>query len=382
MGRNGHPYCMKILYYMPFKPLGHHNPSGDLIIGTELFEFLRKHGAEVQLASRFRCRWIYLRPHLWPQLLLALWRAYLLCKKVRPDIWLTYHCYYKAPDLIGPLCCRLLNIPYVITQGIYSTKRKRKISTWAGFHLNRMALRQATCIFSNKRPDYENLQRLLPVERLKYIAPGLHPSEFICEGQARLRIRSALNAENRVVVMTAAMFRPGVKTRGILHVIRSCGRLVNKGHDLLLIIGGDGSQRAQIDQVATEILGERAVLLGQLSRQEMKDYYSAADIFAFPGIEESLGMVFLEAQACGLPVVACSDWGASEAVLSGETGLLSRACDEGHFDDHLDQLAADPNLRRRMGKAAANHVRQTHDLNRNYLELFTHLQDIAMKAGA
>lgn len=370
---------MKIIYYMPFKPLGHRNPSGDLVIGTELFDFLQKNSVEIQLASRFRCRWIYLKPHLWPKLLLELARVYRLCRKERPEVWLTYHSYYKAPDLIGPLCCRLLNIPYVIFQGIYSTKRRKRIKTWAGFYLNRMALRRAVCIFSNKRPDFKNLQRLFPAGRLMYIAPGLHPCEFTHDGAARKRIRSQLNAEDRVVVITAAMFRPGVKTRGLLQVIESCGRLVAKGYDPLLFIAGDGTEREKIVQAATDALGDRAVFLGRLARQTMKDYYSAADIFAFPGIEESLGMVFLEAQACELPVVACSDWGASEAVIDGETGLLSKAPEKHLFDAHLEQLAGDEDLRRKMGEAAARHVRQSHDIEVNYRVVLDHLQEIAAK---
>lgn len=370
---------MKLFYYMPFKPLGHRNPSGDLVIGTELYDFLQKNGADLFLASNFRCRWIYLKPYLWPRLLFELFRVYRFCKKERPEIWLTYHSYYKAPDIIGPLCCRLLKIPYVIFQGIYSTKRRKKVKTWAGFYLNRMALRQAVCIFSNKRPDHKNLQRLIPADRLFYISPGLHPGEFTFAGEARQRIRSKLNADDRLVVMTAAMFRPGVKTRGILQVIESCGRLLTKGYDPLLIIAGDGTEKEIIAQAATEALGESVVLLGRLSRDAMKDYYSAADIFVFPGIEESLGMVFLEAQACGLPVVACSDWGASEAVIDGETGLLSKAVDKHVFDAHLEQLAGDEELRRKMGKAAADHVRQTHDIESNYAAIHYHLQEIAAK---
>ena len=370
---------MKIFYYMPFKPLGHRNPSGDLVIGTELYDFLQKNGAEVELASRFRCRWIYLRPHLWPKLLFELARAYLFCKKERPAVWLTYHSYYKAPDLVGPLCCRLLNIPYVIFQGIYSTKRRKRLKTWIGFHLNRMALCRAVCIFANKRPDYDNLQRLLPTERLKYIAPGLHPNEFSSDDEARKRIRLQLNVGNRTVIMTAAMFRPGVKTRGILQVIESCGLLVEKGYDLLLVIAGDGGEKEKIVRAAADALGDRSVLLGKISRQDMKNYYSAADIFAFPGIEESLGMVFLEAQACGLPVVACSDWGASEAVVDGETGLLSKATDKHLFDAHLEQLTGNEGLRRKMGEAAAKHVRQSHDIEVNYKVMLDHLQGIAAK---
>ena len=72
-------------------------------------------------------------------------------------------------------------------------------------------------------------------------------------------------------------------------------------------------------------LPNRALFLGKIPRPELYQYYSAADIFAFPGIEESLGMVYLEAQSCNLPVVAYQDWGGREAVVHGQTGLLSPA---------------------------------------------------------
>ncbi|MFN2354157.1 MAG: glycosyltransferase family 1 protein, partial [Desulfopila sp.] len=194
-------------------------PSGDLVIGSELFDYLAKSGVEIHLVSRFRCRWIFLKPHLWPLLLVELFRVVWACHRARPDIWLTYHSYYKAPDIIGPLCCRLLHIPYVIFQGIYSTKRRRKLKTRAGFYLNRLALQQACTVFTNKKSDYANLVRLLPTERVVYIPPGLHPEDFYFDEEQRRRIRAKLGVEDRVVVMTAAMFRPGVKTRGICMVI-------------------------------------------------------------------------------------------------------------------------------------------------------------------
>ncbi len=371
---------MKILYYMPFKPLGHANPSGDLIIGTELFDFLREKGTSIKLASRFRCRWIYLKPHLWPLLFAELLRVMWACRKQKPDIWLTYHSYYKAPDILGLLCCRLLGIPYVIFQGIYSTKRRRRIKTKVGFYLNRMALQHAACVFTNKKPDHKNLARLLPAEKIIYIPPGLHPQDFCFEADSRRKIRDRLGAGERAVIMTAAMFRPGVKTRGICQVISSCRLLLEKGCDLLLIIAGDGIKKETIQKRVKIELGDHGILLGKLPRHSMKEYYSAADIFAFPGIEESLGMVFLEAQSCGLPVVACSDWGAGEAVADRETGFLSSAEDEKLFVAHLEKLLGDDKLRQGMGEAAAEHVRKYHDINKNYGMVHRHLQKIATKS--
>lgn len=370
---------MKIVYYMPFKPLGHRNPSGDLIIGTEIFEFLGSRGVEIELASKFRCRWIYFKPQLWPLLFVEFFRVLWLCRKVKPDLWLTYHSYYKAPDIIGSLCCRLLGIPYVIFQGIYSTKRRKKLKTWAGFYLNRMALSQADRVLNNKRPDHFNLARLLPEDRLAYVPPGLHPEDFQFSESSRKQTRERLMAKDRVLVMTAAMFRPGVKTRGLLQVIESCRVLLEKGCELFLIIAGDGSERTRIADQAEAELGDNCLLLGKIPRYSMAEYYSAADVFAFPGIEESLGMVYLEAQSCGLPVVACRDWGAKEAVVDGETGLLCAAADEHHFTLNLEKLIHDSRLRKELGRAAAEHVRRNHDITRNYETIHNHLKEIARK---
>lgn len=357
---------MKIAYYMPFKAMGHKNPSGDLVIGTELFSYLVRNGAEVELVSKFRCRWIYLKPHLWPLLIVELLRVLSHCRKNRPDLWVSYHSYYKAPDVVGALCCRLLGIPYVIFQGIYSTKRRRSLKTLVGFHLNRLALLSTQCVFTNKKPDEKNLRRLLDPDKIIYVPPGLHPEEFQFDGLSRKQLRSQWQIENSLVVFTAAMFRPGVKTDGIIRVIESCKSLKAKGKDIFLVVAGDGVNREILQELAENQLGSACLFLGKIKRSQMKNYYSAADIFAFPGIEESLGMVFLEAQSCGLPIVAYQDWGASEAVVDKSTGLLSAAAEEQQFTRNLGRLIDDSLRRQSMGERAADHVRVRHDIEKNY----------------
>ena len=151
---------MRIAFYAPFKPLGHPRPSGDLAIGTGLYQFLEGREHQINKISNLRTRWIYWKPWLWPQIAKARNRALMRCYRMGAVIWLTYHSYYKAPDLIGPECARRLHLPYVIFQGIYSTKRRRDWRTWAGFVLNRRALLCADHVFSNRKIDLVNLERV------------------------------------------------------------------------------------------------------------------------------------------------------------------------------------------------------------------------------
>jgi phosphatidyl-myo-inositol dimannoside synthase len=108
------------------------------------------------------------------------------------------------------------------------------------------------------------------------------------------------------------------------------------------------------------------VFTGQLPRERLYRFYSAGDLFAFPGIRESLGMVYLEAQACGLPVVAYDNGGVPEVVRDGRTGTLVAPLDEDAFGAAIAALLADAPRRRQMGEAARRHVAQDHDLPTNY----------------
>jgi len=357
---------MKIAYYMPFKPLGHKNPSGDLITGTELFFDLQNRGHNIDLISRLRCRWIYYKPL--NMIRLARERRKIVSKHApaRPDLWLSYHSYYKAPDLLGPHCCKQFGIPYLIFQGIYSTKRRKKFKSLPGFLLNRKSLLQADHLFTNKRRDYKNLLRLVSEKKLTFIAPGIKPENFRFSEEQRLKLRNKWQINNERVVLSTAMMRPGVKTEGLATVIQSCGALQKRGLSLKLIIVGDGSCRKQLEQIAREQLQHPAVFTGKINRDELFGYYSAADLFAFPGIEESLGMVYLEAQSCGLPVIAHRDWGGGEAIMDKQTGLLSSSSHPEEFTENMGVLITKDELRRKLGQQGIEHVKKNHDIDKNY----------------
>jgi len=367
---------MRICFYAPFKPLGHAHPSGDLVTAAGICDYLEKKGHQVLTASTLRCRWLYWKPWLWPRLV---WEKKQVVRKYATrsvDLWFTYHSYYKAPDLVGPAASKKLNIPYVIFQGIYSTKRRRQFKARPGFYLNKAALLAASHIFTNKNVDFINLQRLIPKERLTYVAPGLNPEEFAFDGQARRELRLQWCPDDEPVIFSAAMFRRDVKTRGLKWVIRACGQLARGGQHFQLVIAGDGKEKKTLQKLAADQLPCRVRFVGKIPRADLYRYYSAADLFVFPGIGESLGMVFLEAQACGLPVVACDNAGFPEAVQDQKTGFLVPVNAMAPFVEAVKRLIEDRGLRQQMGLAAKSYVRSTRDLNMNYQEIDRVLENI------
>lgn len=357
---------LRIAFYAPLKPLGHPHPSGDLVIGTGLYQFLKGRGHILERVSRFRSRWVYWKPWLWPQLVWAKTQAPKRCRRLGANLWMTYHSYYKAPDLLGPECCRRLGLPYAIFQGIYSTKRRKSWQTWTGFILNRRALLAADHVFTNRKEDLTNLTRIVTEQNLTYVVPGILPEQFTFDSRSRDELRQELGITDGVVVLTAAMFRPGVKAEGLSWVIRSCGALFRQNIPLHLVIAGEGKESSRLRQMADSHLPGRVRFLGKVARSAMSRFYSAGDLFVFPGIRESLGMVYLEAQSCGLPVVAFASGGVAEVVADGVSGYLVSPFDGEEFNQAMAGLLTDSAMRKRMGSAAADYVRRRHDLNRNY----------------
>jgi glycosyltransferase involved in cell wall biosynthesis len=104
--------------------------------------------------------------------------------------------------------------------------------------------------------------------------------------------------------------------------------------------------------------------------------YAGARAFVYAPYDEMLGLAALEAMSCGVPVVAVRDGGVAETILDGVTGWLT-ARDPAHFAARLEALLADEVLRRRMGAAAAEHVRATWTWPRTVDRIETVLREVA-----
>jgi glycosyltransferase involved in cell wall biosynthesis len=372
---------VKIAFYCPNKPLTHPHPSGDLVIAQGIQSALNRLGHDCREIVQFRARWFWKTRAGWIEAVRALAAAWRSASAFGPQLWMTYHSYYKSPDVVGPRISRLLSIPYVIFQPMYGTRRGKDTATSPGFHLNRWALKRAGHVFSNNLRDLEGLGRIVSPERITYLAPGIYPEELERDLEGGRTIREALNIPaDRLVILTAARWREGVKAESFLYLLKALLQLERLHTDFTLLVVGDGPKEAELREAARSALGERIVFAGRVLRASMARYYSAADIFAFPGIGESLGMVFLEAQSCGTPVVALDTAGVPQVVVHGKTGILAARDDGGEaMAEALEFLARNPLRRRTLGDAGVRFVREARNLHRNYSELSEKLESLAGK---
>jgi glycosyltransferase involved in cell wall biosynthesis len=150
------------------------------------------------------------------------------------------------------------------------------------------------------------------------------------------------------------------ENKGVHTVFGAFLRLAPGHPGLSLVVAGAGddhiaeSMRAE---AAAAGLGDRLEILGFVEHEQLPGLYRSADLLAAPSqFEGGLGMVYLEAMACGVPVIAAAAGGAAEAVVDGETGILLERGDSEATTAAIAELLADPARRARMGAAARLHV--------------------------
>ncbi|MGC4896899.1 glycosyltransferase family 4 protein [Micromonospora sp. DT31] len=190
---------------------------------------------------------------------------------------------------------------------------------------------------------------------LRRLAPGVdvdtyHPA---VDGQ---RVRARLGLADRPVVVCVSRLVP---RKGQDMLIRALPQIRRRVPDAALLVVGGGPYRATLEKLARQSGVERDVVFtGSVPSAELPAHYAAGDVYAMPcrtrnrGLDvEGLGIVYLEASATGLPVVAGDSGGAPDAVREGETGYVVRGRDVAQLADRVATLLADRDLARQLGAA-------------------------------
>jgi phosphatidyl-myo-inositol dimannoside synthase len=191
--------------------------------------------------------------------------------------------------------------------------------------------------------------------RLEQLTPGVD-SDAYHPGVDGSAVRARYGLSDRPVIVCVSRLVPRKGQDALVRALTAVRQRV-PGAALLLVSGGPDRKRlAKLAQQAG--VAEHVVFTGSVPWEELPAHYAAGDVFAMPcrtrmgGLDvEGLGIVYLEASATGLPVVAGDSGGAPEAVLEGETGFVVGGRDLAALTDRLVTLLTDRDLARRMGSA-------------------------------
>jgi glycosyltransferase involved in cell wall biosynthesis len=337
---------MRIAFYAPLKAPDHPVPSGDRQMARLLIEALATAGHQVELVSSLRAFHTTPEPAFYDTLsatasveasrIMTSWERGGL-----PDLWFTYHPYYKAPDLLGPELAAATGIPYVTAEASYSERRND--GAWADTQRKIVsAVRNAAVNLCFTERDRNGLERAVPDARLVGFPP------FI-KSQPVTRVPGRI--PNLIAV---AMMRLGDKLQSYRMLAAALMRISDR--DWTLTIVGSGPAEADVRSAFGGIATERINWVGQVAPEDVPSIMAKADIYVWPGFGEAYGLAYLEAGASSLPVVAQRIAGVSEAVVDGETALLTAPEDVDAFAASVSRLLNNADLRDSMGERGREFV--------------------------
>ncbi|HBF85541.1 MAG TPA: alpha-(1-2)-phosphatidylinositol mannosyltransferase [Streptomyces sp.] len=190
--------------------------------------------------------------------------------------------------------------------------------------------------------------------RMVQLPPGVDEKTFH-PGSGGDGVRARLGLTDRPVVVCVSRLVP---RKGQDTLILAMPAILAREPDTVLLVVGGGPYAGRLKRLAAETGVQDSVrFTGPVPWEELPAHYGAGDVFAMPcrtrrgGLDvEGLGIVYLEASATGLPVVAGDSGGAPDAVLDGETGWVVRGGSAEETADRIVTLLGDPALRRRMGE--------------------------------
>ncbi len=342
---------MHLAFYAPMKSPDHPNPSGDRTIARAILSAFSNMGATTTIASQLRTRDgsgdAELQSSLFEQASLEVTRLLDLSKSEAWDAWVTYHNYYKAPDLIGPAVTKALGIPYVLIEA--TRARKRLTGLWADFaHAAEAATDAADIVFYFSTRDAKALERDAPSgQKLLHLRPFLD--------QSNLPSRVAKGHS----ILVVGMMRPGDKMASYQIIADTLAQLDFDRWQLK--VAGDGTARPDIEHMFKPF-GDRIQFLGKLEKAELFDAYIDAGVLFWPGVNEALGMIYIEAQAAGLPVVAQDRPGMRDVLAPGSYPDPSDGVSP--LSIRLSTLLSDPDVRREASSAARQFIANYHLLPR------------------
>jgi phosphatidylinositol alpha-1,6-mannosyltransferase len=267
------------------------------------------------------------------------------------------YCAHVNLTLVALLAARLTRVPWLLA--IYG------IEAWqqSPRRLVAFAARRADHLISISELT---LKRFLcfapyPPERRSLAPNAVHLDRFgMRPKNPSLIARWGLSG--RKVILTLGRMHPSERYKGFDEVLDILPALARQLPEVAYVIAGDGADRPRLKAKAADLgIADRVVFTGYIDEAEKADLYRLADVYVMPSYGEGFGFVFLEAMACGTPVVASAIDGGREAVLDGELGrivnphdptalreaILAAFTDERRIPPQLDDFAW-PNFAKRV----------------------------------
>jgi D-inositol-3-phosphate glycosyltransferase len=280
------------------------------------------------------------------------------------------HAHFFMSGLVAANLKQSLGIPFVVTFHALGEVRKQCQGSCdrfpaERFEIEKRVIREADRIVALCPQDQEDLITLYQADpaKLTIIGNGVNPDEFYPLETDMARSLVGISPAEPVILQLGRM----VPRKGVDTVVQALGVLsrVYATRARLLIVGGECDdpdpaatpEIARLQALAADAgVADRVTFTGRRGREQLRYYYSAADVFVTTPWYEPFGITPLEAMACGTPVIGASVGGIKHTVRDGKTGFLVPPNDPEALAAKLALLLSDDALRSRLGQRGRQHV--------------------------
>ncbi|MDB4920742.1 glycosyltransferase family 1 protein [Mucilaginibacter sp.] len=279
------------------------------------------------------------------------------------------HAHFFMSALVAAGIKQLLGIPYTVTFHALGAIRQIHQGSSDKFPCDRIQIEKEVALLADRviaecPQDRDDLMMHygVPACKICIIPCGFSNQEFYPVEKHQARELLKLNADEPIVLQLGRM----VPRKGVDNVVKAIAKLKANGKKVkLVIVGGESeypdpqsspelSRLYSIAQ-AHDVL-DHIHFAGRKGRDELKYYYSAADVFVTTPWYEPFGITPLEAMACGTPVIGANVGGIKYSVVDGETGALVTPDDPDELADKVNELIFDKDRLQRLGQNAIERV--------------------------
>jgi len=280
------------------------------------------------------------------------------------------HSHYWLSGQVGVLAADRWGVPLVHSMHTMAKVKNTALATgdrpepWGRVVGEEQVVESADQLIANTDDEAAQLVRLYDADpaRVHVVHPGVDLNVFrpLDPGNARRQLGLPADA---VVLMFAGRIQP-LKAPDVL--LRAVAVLLERDPSLrsrlvVPIVGGPSGSGLEeptslVDLARSLGVDDVTRFVPPVSQQELARWYAAATLVCVPSYSESFGLVAVEAQACGTPVVAAGVGGLSTAVDHGRTGLLVCGHDPSEYARAIEHLVGNPGRRQRMSEAALRHA--------------------------
>ncbi|MFH2138506.1 MAG: glycosyltransferase family 4 protein [Candidatus Omnitrophota bacterium] len=291
----------------------------------------------------------------------------LLYLVLKNNIDIVFFGHFGSTHWLGGVLSRIiLKVPYVIL--VHGTEFNAYFSrfTFVDKWASGIVLKNAKGIIANSQVT-RNLvhERGYPLEKIQILNPGVDV-EVLKMVDKGVKMKEELKLNDNKILLTVARL---VAKKNHENILKALAVVIKEVENVTYVILGEGEERTRLESLTRELgLEEYVKFLGQIKHEDIQLYYNICDIFVMPSKTididyESFGIVYLEANACGKPVIAGKSGGVDDAVIDGVTGILVNPDDIDEISQAILCLLKDEKYAKELGENGRQRVEKEMNWN-------------------